>query len=59
MLLGGLASDGSAQAQGDPTVSRLFSIRNCEWEAPSHNKTGVKKFASGKGEYDFTADGTG
>ena len=49
LLLGGLASDGSAQTQDDPTVPRLFSIRNCEWEAPSHNKTGVNKFASGKG----------
>ena len=56
---GELVPDGSAQAQDDPTVSRLFSIGNCVWEAPSHNKTGVNKFASGKGEYDFTADGTG
>ena len=29
MFLGGLASDGSAQTQDDPTVPRLFSIRNC------------------------------
>ena len=50
LLLGGLASNGSAQTQDDPTVSRLFSIRNCVWEAPSHNKTGVNKFASGKGD---------
>ena len=49
LLLGGLASDGSAQTQDDPTVPRLFSIWNCEWEAPSHYKTGVNKFASGKG----------
>ena len=26
----------------------LFSVRNCVWEAPSHNKTGVNKFASGR-----------
>ena len=32
-----------------PTVPRLFSLGNCVWEAPSHNKTGVNKFASGKG----------
>ena len=50
LLLGGLASDGSAQTQDDPTVLRLFTIRNCVWEAPSHNKTGVNKFASGKRE---------
>ena len=50
LLLGGLVSDGSAQTQDDPTVPRLFSIRNCVWEAPSHNKTGVNKFASGKGD---------
>ena len=49
LLLDGLASDGSAQTQDDPTVPRLFSIWNCEWEAPSHYKTGVNKFASGKG----------
>ena len=48
--MGGLASDGSAQAQDDPTVPKLFSIRNCVWEAPSHNKTDVNKFASGKGD---------
>ena len=55
----GLASDGSAQTQDDPTVPRLFSLGNCVWEAPSHNKTGVNKFASGKEGWDFTADGTG
>ena len=27
-------------------VPWLFSIRNCVWEAPSHNKTGVNKFAN-------------
>ena len=32
-----------------PQVPRLFSIQNCVWEASSHNKTGVNKFASGKG----------
>ena len=37
-----------AQTQDDPTVLRLFSIRNCVWEASSHNKAGVNKFASGK-----------
>ena len=31
-------------------VPWLFSVRNCVWEAPSHNKTGVNKFASGKGD---------
>ena len=50
LLLGGLASNGSAQTQDDPTVPRLFSIRNCVWEASFHNKTGVNKFASGKGD---------
>ena len=45
--------------QDDPTVPWLFSVQNCAWEAPSHSKTGVNKFASGKGEQDFTADGTG
>ena len=49
LLLGGLASDGSAQTQDDPAVPRLFSTRNCVCEAPSHNNTGVNKFASGKG----------
>ena len=58
LLLGGLASNGSAQTQDDPTVPWLFSIWNCLWETPSHNKTGVNKFASGKGRWDFTADGT-
>ena len=50
MLPGGLSSKGSAQTQDDPTVAWLFSVRNCVWEAPSHNKTGVTKFASGKGD---------
>ena len=59
LLLGGLVSDGSAQTQDDPTVPGLFSIRNCVWKAPSPNKTGANKFASGKREQDFTADGTG
>ena len=36
-------------------VPRLFSKQNCVWEAPSHNKTEVNKFASGKGRCDFTA----
>ena len=49
LFLGGLASDSSAQTQNDPTAPRLFSIWNCVWEAPSHNKTGVNKFVSGKG----------
>ena len=31
-------------------VPWLFSIRNCVWEAPSHNKTGVNKFVSGRGD---------
>ena len=48
--MGGLVSNGSAQTQDDPTVPRLFSVQNCVWEAPSHNKTGVNKFASGKGD---------
>ena len=30
-------------------VPWLFSIRNCVWEIPSHNKRGVNKVASGKG----------
>ena len=59
MLLDGLASDGPAQTQDDPMVPRLFFIVNCVWEAPYHNKTDVNKFASGKGRWDFTADGTG
>ena len=50
-------SDGAAQTQDDPTVPRLF-VQNCVWEAPSHNKTGANKFASGKGRWDFTADET-
>ena len=58
LLLGGLPSNGSAQTQDDPTVPWLFSVWNCVWEAPSHNKTGVNKFASGKGRWDFTANGT-
>ena len=33
-----------------PTVPRLFSLGNCVWEAPSHNKTGVNKFVSGRGD---------
>ena len=45
----GYNTDSSAQTQDDPTVPRFFSIQNCLWEAPSHNKTGVNKFASGKG----------
>ena len=35
--------------QDDPTVPWLFSVQNCVREAPSHNETGVNKFASGKG----------
>ena len=50
LLLSGLTYNGSAQTQDDPTVPRLFSIWNCVWEASSHNKTGVNKFASGKGD---------
>ena len=53
LLLGGLASHGSAQTQDDPTVSWLLSIWNCVWETPSQNKTGVNQFASGKGVWDF------
>ena len=49
LLLGGLVSDDSAQTQDDPTVPWLFSVQNCVWEAPYHNKTGANKFASGKG----------
>ena len=48
LLLGGLASNDSAQTQDGPMVLWLFSVRNCVWEAPSHNKTGVNKFASGR-----------
>ena len=58
LLPGGLPSDGSAQTQDDPMVPRLFSEWNCVWEAPSHNKTDVNKFASGERRWDFTADGT-
>ena len=50
LLLGWLGSKGSAQTQDDPTVPWLFSVWNCVWEAPSHNKTGVNKFASGRGD---------
>ena len=46
---GGFVPNGSAQTQDDPTVTWLFSFRNCVWEAPSHNKTGLNNFASGKG----------
>ena len=31
-------------------VPWLFSVQNCVWEGPSHNKTGVNKFASGRGD---------
>ena len=40
-----------------PMVPWLLSLLNCTWETPSHNKTGVSQFASGKGRWDFTADG--
>ena len=38
--------------------SQLFSLWNCLWETPSHSKTGVGKFATGKRRWDFTANGT-
>ena len=49
VLLGGLVPDDSSQTQDDPMAPWLFSVRNCVWEAPFHNKTDVHKFASGKG----------
>ena len=49
LLLDGLASDGPAETQDDPMVPWLFTIWNCIWEIPSHNKRGVNKVASGKG----------
>ena len=55
LLLDGLASDGCVQTQDDPMVPWLFSIWNCIWEIPSHNKRGVNKVVSGKGRCDFTA----
>ena len=57
-FMDGLASSSLTQIKGNPTVPWLFSLWNCLWEAPSHSKIGVGKFATGKGGWDFTADGT-
>ena len=53
----GLTSSGLAQIKSDPAFT-IILLMKLSMGDPSHSKTGVGKFATGKGGWDITTDGT-